>query len=34
MFFDNGDRYDGFWEENKMSGYGRMVQSNKDVYIG
>lgn len=34
MYFENGDRYDGFWVKNQMCGYGRMVQKDNTVYIG
>jgi hypothetical protein len=34
MFFDNDDRYDGFWEDDLPHGDGRMIYSNGDVYEG
>ena len=34
MFFDNDDRYDGFWENDLPHGDGRMIYANGDVYEG
>lgn len=34
MFYDNEDRYDGFWSQNKPCGEGRMIYKNGDVYVG
>ena len=34
MYFNNGDRFDGYWEEDEMCGFGRMVYANGDIYVG
>ena len=30
----NGSRYDGFWQNGNYHGYGRLVNTKGDVFIG
>lgn len=33
-FYENDDRYDGFWLNGKRHGQGRMIYENGDIYEG
>ncbi len=34
MVFFNGDIYEGFWENDKKNGKGRMIYINSGTYVG
>jgi hypothetical protein len=34
MLFNNGSRYDGYWENDEIHGYGRLIHPNGDFYEG
>ena len=34
FFYENDDRYDGYWLNGKKHGQGRMIYSNGDIYEG